>query len=130
MITSKNLEFGKLLKMRRVACDLTLQQLSDASGVSPSHIGRIENRQRYPSAHILQRIAGPLGYSEDELFVLAGYLKPPPAGTEGQRAFGGATEWIDPYVASVLSQETPEVQRVVIGILTMLKGIARGLNQE
>jgi len=34
---------------------------------------------------------------------------------------------VDPYVASVLAQEPPEVQRVVVGILTMIKNVARNL---
>jgi len=32
-------------------------------------------------------------------------------------------------VANLLAQETPEVQRAVIGILTMLKNISKGLGK-
>lgn len=32
---------------------------------------------------------------------------------------------LDPYAARVLSQESAEVQRIVIGILTILKSIAK-----
>jgi transcriptional regulator with XRE-family HTH domain len=42
--------------------------------VSISHLGRIENAQRYPSTNILRKIAQPLGLDENELFNLAGYL--------------------------------------------------------
>ena len=67
---------------------------------------------------------------EDELFVLAGYLTPPASGVGERKAnYGVATGRLDPYVANVLSQETPEVQRAVIGILTMLKNIAKGLDK-
>ncbi len=122
-----NKEFGKLLKQHRVAADLTLQELSDKAHVSPSHLGRIENGQRFPSGHILQRIAGPLGFSEDEIFVLAGYLSPRTAGVTEQSASYTAGGRIDPYVANVLAQETVEVQRSVIGILSMLKTIAQSM---
>jgi len=122
-----NKEFGKLLKQYRVAADLTLQELSDKAGVSPSHIGRIENGQRFPSGHILQRIAGPLGFGEDEIFVKAGYLSPRAVGVAEKAAGYGAAGRLDPYVAEVLGQEPVEVQRSVVGILNMLKNIARGL---
>ncbi len=116
----KNL--GKVLKQQRQSTNLTLHELSAASGVSPSHLGRIEKGERFPSAGILQRIAKPLGYGEDELFTLAGYLSPhlDPAPEEGSNN----KNKLDPYVAKVLSQEPVEVQRAVVGILTILKSIA------
>jgi transcriptional regulator with XRE-family HTH domain len=49
-------------------------ELAAKSGVSPSHLGRIENAQRYPSINILRKIAKPLELDEEELFNLAGYL--------------------------------------------------------
>jgi len=125
-----NPQFGKLLKQHRVAHDLTLQELSDASGVSPSHIGRIETGQRYPSARILHRICGPLGFGEDELYVLAGYLSPTSVGVSKRRVNrGNAADLLDPYVANVLAQEPPDIQRAVIGILTMLKTISKGMDK-
>jgi transcriptional regulator with XRE-family HTH domain len=119
-------ELGKIIKQQRVAVDLTLQKLSSRSGVSPSHLGRVERGQRFPSAHILHRIAGPLGFDEDELFTLAGYLSPHAVGV-AERENGYRSGRLDPYVAGVLGQETPEIQRAVVGILTMLKNIARSL---
>lgn len=124
-----NREFGKLLKQHRVAADLTLQELSDKANVSPSHLGRIENGQRFPSGHILQKIAGPLGFTEDEIFVLAGYLSPRGMGVAERTASYTAGGRIDPYVANVLGQEPVEVQRSVIGILSMLKNIARSVRE-
>ena len=118
---------GKIIKQQRIAMDLTLQQLAGMSGVSPSHLGRIERGQRFPSAHILQRIAKPLGFEEDELFTLAGYLSPQALGVaEKEAPYSG--QRLDPYVAGVLSQEPVEVQRAVIGILTMLRNIAKSTN--
>ena len=105
---------------------LTLQELSSVSGVSPSHLGRIERGERFPSASILRRLAKPLGFEEDELFTLAGYLSPRPLGVdETHQDYSGRQ--LDPYVARVLAQEPIDVQRAVVGILTILKSIAKGM---
>ena len=120
----KNL--GRILKQQRQTENLTLNALSKASGVSMSHLGRIENGERFPSAYILKMIAKPLRFSEDELFSLAGYFTPRLASeVENDPAINKNA--LDPYVARVLSQENFETQRAVIGILTMLKSIAGSL---
>ena len=117
---------GEIIKQRRVTIPLTLQKLSASSGVSTSHLGRIERSERFPSASILRRIAKPLGFEEDKLFTLAGYLSPqPPAVAEENPSYSG--ERLDPYVARLLGQESVEVQRAVVGILSILKTIARGM---
>ncbi len=95
----KNL--GKILKQQRHSSRLTLHQLSDYSGVSPSHLGRIENGKRFPSADILQRIARPLGFSEEELFTLAGYLTPR-VSVEQEKEAVVLRKDLDNYVARVL----------------------------
>ena len=98
------------------------------SGVSASHLGRIERGQRFPSAHILRKIAKPLGSDEQELFTLAEYLTPQSLGVaEKEPTYSGRQ--LDPYVANVLSQEPVELQRTVIGILTMLKNVARATTE-
>jgi len=114
-------EIGRIIKQQRVMSELTLQQLSDKSGVSPSHIGRIERGERFPSAHILKSLAQPLGFGEEALLIYAGYLSPRSASEGNQDILGG----LDPYVARVLSQESVELQRMVVAILTILKSIAR-----
>lgn len=106
---------------------MTLQQLAAASGVSASHLGRIERGERFPSARILRKIAKPLGFSEDELFTLAGFLSPRTAVDEESKGYTG--RHLDPYVAKVLGEEPVEVQRAVIGILTILKSVARTLGK-
>jgi hypothetical protein len=69
-----------------------------------------------------------LGFTEDELFTLAGYLSPQPSGVaEGEAQYGGGG--LDPYVARMLAQEPVDVQRAVVGILNILKGIAKGLSK-
>jgi len=120
---------GEIIRRRRVTVPLTLQELGTMSSVSPSHLGRIENGGRFPSARILRRIAKPLGFEEDELFALAGYLSPHnPSVAEARQEYSGGQ--LDPYVARVLAQEPVDVQRAIIGILTILKTIARSTTKE
>ena len=117
-------DFGKIIKQQRITVPLTLQELTAKSGVSSSHLGRIERGERFPSAHVLQKIARPLGFEEDELLTLAGYLSPQPRRiAEESPDYSGRR--VDPYVARVLAQEPVDVQRAVIGILTILKSIAK-----
>ncbi len=120
---------GEVIRQQRVSIPLTLQELARSAKVSPSHLGRIERGERYPSARILRKIAKPLGFEEDELFTLAGYLSAPQTGCVSEADAGYNNKRLDPYVAKVLSQEPPDVQYAVIGILTMLKNIARSVDK-
>ena len=120
---------GRIIKQQRVSLTLTLQELAARSGVSASHLGRVERGERFPSAHILQRIAKPLAFEEDELFTLAGYLSPQSPMIAEKSPLSGS-ERLDPYVARVLAQEPIEMQRAVIGILTILKSLAKGTGKE
>ena len=118
-------DLARILKQRRVMVPLTLQQLARASGVSASHLGRIERGERFPSARILRKLAQPLGLTESELFILADYLPSEPSAAVESEA--QPSRRLDPYVAAVLSQEPMEVQRAVIAILSVLKTIGRRL---
>ncbi len=124
--TNNGNNLGEILRQRRVMIPLTLLKLATISGTSSSHLGRVERGERFPSAVILRKIANPLGFEESELFSLAGYLSSGPAGIKEKNAdyIGGQ---LDPYVSKVLSQEPVEVQRTVIGILSILKNIAKAL---
>ena len=115
---------GELIKQRRVSIPLTLYELGSSSGVSQSHIGRIERGERFPSARVLQRIAKPLGFKEEDLFMLAGFLSDPSSEQRNSANSNYHNRTIDPFVASVLAREPVEVQRAVIGILSLLKSIA------
>ncbi len=119
---------GGIIKQQRISLPLTLQELAGKAGVSASHLGRIERGERFPSAHILRKIAKPLGFEENELFTLAGYLSAQPS-MIAESSPGYAGRQLDPYVARVLSQEPVEVQRAVIGILTMLRSIAKSMDK-
>jgi transcriptional regulator with XRE-family HTH domain len=120
---------GKILKRQRLSLPLTLRELSAMSGVSASHLGRIERGERFPSGSILRRVAKPLGFEEDELFTLAGYLSPQAQGVaEGHQHYGGGE--LDSYVARMLAQEPVDMQRAAIGILSILKNIAKSMTRE
>jgi transcriptional regulator with XRE-family HTH domain len=129
MFDGRSSSLGEIIRRQRVTIPLTLQELATMSGVSPSHLGRIERGERYPSARILRRIAKPLGIGEDGLFTLAGYLSPHSSGVAeaGSEYSGGM---VDPYVAGVLAREPVDVQRALIAILTILKNIAQGVSKE
>jgi transcriptional regulator with XRE-family HTH domain len=124
-----NKDLGRILKQQRIAVPLTLQELANTSGVSSSHLGRIERGERFPSARILRKIAQPLGFDEDELFTLAGFLSPQ-SPTTYEKGPGYAGRQLDPYVAKMLAEEPVEIQRAVIGILSLLKSVARGMHKE
>lgn len=121
---------GRILKQQRVSLPLTLRDLSAMAGVSASHLGRIERGERFPSGSVLRKIAGPLGFEEDELFTLAGYLSPQQVGVAESRVEYGRRGDLDPYVARVLVQEPVDVQRAVIGILSILNSIAKTSARE
>ena len=124
MMRDNNL--GNILKQQRVLIPLTLKELTAASGVSSSHLGRIERGERFPSAHILRIIAKPLDFGEDELFTLAGFLSARTSGI-AENNMSYSSRQLDPYVARMLAEEPIEIQRAVISILVLLKGVARGM---
>ena len=99
------------------------------TGVSSSHLGRIERGERFPSARILRKIARPLAFDEDELFTLAGFLSPKASSGGDESGMHYPGRKLDPYVARMLAEESPETQRAVIGILSLLKSVARGMTK-
>lgn len=128
-MNSKRTGLGEIIRQQRVTIPLTLQELANLANVSPSHLGRIERGERFPSARILRKIAKPMGFEEGELFTLAGYLSPQ-SDIIAEARPGYSGDRLDPYVSKVLAQEPIEVQHAVIGILSMLKSIARGMAKE
>ena len=122
-MADNNGNLGTIIKKRRLMTPLTLCKLASASGVSPSHLSRIEEGKRFPSARTLCKIAKPLGLEESDLFILANYL--PPRSAAAGEATEDNIEGLDPHVAKVLSQEPMGVQRAVVGILSILKSIAK-----
>jgi len=65
---------GEKIKERRKAKGWRLRNLSKESGVSITFLARIERGERSPSATTLRKIAKLLGFTETELFKMAGFL--------------------------------------------------------
>ncbi|HUV55903.1 MAG TPA: helix-turn-helix transcriptional regulator [Dehalococcoidales bacterium] len=118
MTTASN-EIGKTLKQQRLMIPLTLRELAAKSGVSASHIGRVERGERFPSGHILRKIAKPLDLDESLLLTIAGYLSPDSSSETGEEP--RLYRQLDPYVAKVLSEEPVQVQRTMVTLFIMLK---------
>jgi transcriptional regulator with XRE-family HTH domain len=76
---SSKVNIGKIIKEQRRSIPLSLNQLAKLSGVSVSHLGRIEQGLRQPSTRTLQKIAKHLGFDLYELLVIAGHLLPDPS---------------------------------------------------
>ena len=132
MVNNYSKGLASTLKRQRISLLLTLGELAARSSVSASHLGRIERGERFPSAHILRKMAAPhkpLGFDEDELFMLAGFLSPR-SSTIAENDPACRSERLDPYVASLLAQEPVEVQRAVIGILSILRSLAKSAKKE
>lgn len=121
-------DLGRIIKQQRIAVPLTLRELASASGVSASHLGRIERGERFPSGRTLQRIAQPLGFNEDDLFTSAGFLSSSLA-DDAKEESGHTISRLDPYVAKVLAEEPFELQRSAIGVLHILKCLARSTKE-
>lgn len=117
------------LRQQRLLLSLTLSELAAKSGVSPSHLVRIESGERFPSAHVLLKIAKPLGFDEDEIFMLAGFLSQH-SSTIAENDPACRTKRLDPYVASVLAQEPVELQRATIAILSILRSLGKTIKKE
>jgi len=111
-----NNNLGKTLKQARLAIPLTLTKLAEKSGVSQSHLARMERGERFPSGHVLKKIASPLGFDDTTLLSLAGFME--------ARAEKPASNHLDPQVAAMLAQEPPNVQRAIVLLLTIIKGLA------
>ena len=129
VVSNSSDSLARILKTRRTLIALTIRELAAQSGVTTSHLSRIEKGNRFPSAHVLRKIAKPLGFEENELFMLAGFLSPR-SRTTAEDSPTYVYEWLDPHVVKILSQEPVETQRVVVGIMSILKSIAKSLKKE
>lgn len=116
-MNNSNNNLASLIRQRRAMVPLTLKELASKSGVSVSYVSRIEHGDRCPAARTLRKLAKPLGLREDELFVCAGYL----SSKTPDLIESPITKRLDPQVVAALSQETFEMQRTVLAILSLLK---------
>lgn len=125
-MTNNGKILGKIIKQRRLIAGLTVSRLGVISGVSASHLGRIESGERYPSTRILRKIAKPLDIDEDALFTFAGYLSPRLSNVVASFSDGR----LDSCVAIMLSHASPEVQHAILSIISALKCMAKDTDLE
>jgi transcriptional regulator with XRE-family HTH domain len=121
---------GTVIKRQRAIVPLTLVDLAKLSGISTSHLARVERGERYPSARVLRQISKPLGFDEDELFVLAGYMSRDGNTEIMESSRSCYYDGLDPHVARALSQYSIETQRSIVGIINILKSISRNIAKE
>ena len=87
-------------------------------------LGSHRARRTFSVSSDSTKIAKPLGFEEHELFMLAGFLfQQSSAIAENDPLYGGRR--LDPYVTKVLAQEPVEMQRGVIGLLSILRSLAK-----
>lgn len=67
-------ELGTILNEARIVQGYSILELSEITGISPSHISRIETGKRNPSVKMLQKLAIELNLDLKELLTLAGLL--------------------------------------------------------
>lgn len=115
---------SKMLKQQRILLSLTLRDLADKAGVSPSYLSRIEQGQRFPSAKVLLKIAEPLRLEKNELFKMAGYLSSKIPDDDKDTLNYHKEGRLDSYVATVLSQQPVSIQRAAIGVLSIIKHLS------
>lgn len=66
-------QLGRMIKHRRLYIDKSLRALANETGISFSHLSKIERGEHTPSKEMLKILAEHLEVSEYDLLVLAGY---------------------------------------------------------
>ncbi|WP_042697819.1 helix-turn-helix domain-containing protein [Azospirillum sp. B506] len=106
------------LKRLRSAARLTLQQLSERSGVSVSTLSKIENGQLSPTYEKIAALASGLGVEVGELFGQP--PKPTPLGRRSiTRAGGGMVHETDQYRYEALNADLPNKR--LVPLVTTIK---------
>lgn len=95
------LSFGKYLKTLRKNSDLSLEDVEKESGVSVSHLSRVERGSRNPTPDILKKIARPLDVSYECLMIKAGFIN-------AQKIINQYTESENKKVPTSGSMQRPE----------------------
>lgn len=72
-----NTNIHEFLQERRIEMKLSIQQLSQESGISASHISRMERGVRNPSPQTLEKLAVPLHVEYLTLLKVADLLESP-----------------------------------------------------
>jgi transcriptional regulator with XRE-family HTH domain len=68
------MNIGKRLRLRRIALDMTLEDVAQAIGVSANYISLIERGKNVPSDEIIDKLAELYGMDRDELYECYGKI--------------------------------------------------------
>jgi len=117
-------QIGKYLKSLRISMGISQYKLAAISGITVSHICRLEKGNRLPSGGMIVKLARALGIAEKELLVMTGCIEATEE-TRNAESKRHLEAEIDHLVVYTLAQETPELQRQIIEVLQMLKKTAR-----
>ena len=111
------------LRERRLAKGLKLGELASLTGISASHLGRIERGERFPSAFTLSKFAVPLDFTEEELFRLAGFMRQAPAETPARPARLPQEDSAKVLAVGhkVMLRETPSAWPSPVGTITAIR---------
>lgn len=94
------MDFGREIRRRRETLGLTLEQLAEASKLTPNYIGTIENGKRDPSLSTVMALARGLRVAPAELFGGIQDLSPP--ATEAGLLFDGSPTDVQEAVLQIL----------------------------
>jgi transcriptional regulator with XRE-family HTH domain len=61
------MDFGKAVRRRRLALELTLEELAERADLTPNYLGSVENGRRDPSLSTVLSLARALGAAPGEL---------------------------------------------------------------
>lgn len=98
--SSPGAQFGREVRRRRAAGDITLEVLADRAGLTPNFVGTVENGRRDPSLSTVLSIAKALGVRPAELFSSTGTLSV--AAEEAARLFDKAPQEVRQAVLAIL----------------------------
>jgi transcriptional regulator with XRE-family HTH domain len=93
-------DFGRRVKKRREALEMSLEELSEAAELSPNYIGSVENGRRDPSLSTVLALAKGLKAPPAELLGAVEGLSP--EGYEAGRLFDGASVELQDIVLRLL----------------------------
>jgi len=121
--------FGLKLRQARLTKGLSVTELADRSGLSPSYITEIEKGRKYPKADKIMRLAEALGYDYDELVSLR--LEPPlsfletPLSSQLLQDFPLELFGVDPStIIEVLTRSPAEMSALVKALQDIARGYA------
>jgi transcriptional regulator with XRE-family HTH domain len=99
-MTPQLASFGQEVRRRRLALKLTLEDLAQASGLTPNYIGSIELGKRDPSLSSMEALAKALRVPVGQL--IGGSRELTPAGMEAATLYDDATPEVQAAISSIL----------------------------